>query len=325
GYYHTCGLTTDSVAYCWGNDITGQLGDGGGALDTQSPSAVDTSVIPGSKTFAQLTAGYYHTCGLTTDSVAYCWGSDGIRELGNGGTSLSKQSPSAVDTSVIPGSKVFVQLIAGGAHTCGVTADGVPHCWGYDYDGELGNGGAALDMQSPSAVDTSAIPGDKAFVQLTGGFYDSCGLTVDGVAYCWGSDSFGQLGNGGTSLSTQSPSAVDIAVVSGSKVFDRLTAGWSHNCGLTTDGATYCWGYDDGGQLGNGGAALSTQSPSAVDLSVIPGNRVFVELSGGASHTCGLTADGVAHCWGSDSNGKLGNGGAALDTQSPSAVDTSAL
>jgi alpha-tubulin suppressor-like RCC1 family protein len=325
GWLHTCGLTAEGVAYCWGNDEYGQLGNGGGWLDTQSPFPVDTSTITGNKAFVQLTAGNSHTCGLTAEGVAYCWGWDGYGQLGNGGASQDSQSPCPVNTSAIPGNKAFVQLAGGGAHTCGLTAEGVAYCWGYDGDGELGNGGGSLSTQSPSLVDTSTIPGNKAFIQLAGGGYHTCGLTAEGVATCWGYDNLGQLGNGGGSLSTQSPCPVDTSTMSGNKLFIQLTAGNTyHTCGLTSDGVAYCWGNDGNGQLGNGGVSLDTQSPSPVDTSTVPGNKAFIQLTGGGYHTCGLTAGGVAYCWGYDGHGELGNGGTSVDTQSPSPVDTSA-
>jgi alpha-tubulin suppressor-like RCC1 family protein len=323
--YHTCGLTAEGVAYCWGANNCGQLGSGGAAQSTQSPLPVDTSAIPGNKTFVELTGGSYHTCGLTADGVAYCWGRDAEGQLGNGGGSVDTQSPSPVDTSAIPGNKAFVQLAANFYHTCGLTADGVAYCWGSDSNGQLGNGGTSISTQSPSPVDTSVISGNKAFIQLTAGWVHTCGLTADGVAYCWGRDTEGQLGNGGTPISTQSPSPVDTSTIPGNKAFVQLTGGGAHTCGLTADGVAYCWGFDDGGQLGNGGISQDTQSPSPVDTSTIPGNKAFVQLDGGHFHTCGLTAEGVAYCWGHDAEGELGDGGGWQDTQSPSPVDISTL
>jgi alpha-tubulin suppressor-like RCC1 family protein len=322
---HTCGLGADGAAYCWGWDNRGQLGNGGGSANSQSPSPVDTAPIGGNKAFARLTAGSLHTCGLTVEGVAYCWGLDNNGRLGNGGVTANTQSPSAVDTSTISGNKAFIQLNAGGNHTCGLTAGGVAYCWGWDFYAQLGNGGASLDSQSPSAVDTTPIVGNKAFVQLTGGGNHGCGLTADGVAYCWGSDGHGQLGNGGTSVNLQSPSPVATAALSGNKAFVQLSAGGEHTCGLAADGEAYCWGWDDYGRLGNGGGATETQSPSPVDSSTLTANQAFVQLSGGAYHTCGLTTGGRAYCWGSDGYGGLGNGGAAANTQSPSPVDTSSI
>jgi alpha-tubulin suppressor-like RCC1 family protein len=325
GYTHTCGITVEGVAYCWGADNHGQLGNGGGSLDTQSPFPVDTSTIPGNKAFVQLTGGYGHTCGLTAEGVATCWGWDYYGQLGNGGGSLDTQSPFPVDTSTIPGNKVFVSITTGRSHTCGLTAEGVAYCWGRDNNGQLGNGGASLDTQSPSPVDSSTMTGNKAFVSIQNGVVHTCGLTVDGVAYCWGLDSRGQLGNGGGSLATQSPSPVDTSIILGNKAFVQMTAGGEHSCGLTADGVAYCWGSNQYGQLGNGDSAIDKESPSPVETSTIGGNKSFVKLSVRVDHTCGLTADGAAVCWGSDAHGQIGNGGGSQDMNSPSVVDTSTV
>jgi alpha-tubulin suppressor-like RCC1 family protein len=325
GYNHSCGLMADGAAYCWGCDDYGRLGNGDGLGDSLSPSPVDTSTISGNKAFVQLIVGGDHTCGLMADGTAYCWGYENVGQLGNGGTSESAESPSPVDTSTMSGNKAFVSLSAGRWHNCGLTADGVAYCWGWDDCGQLGDGGTLLDTESPSLVDTSTILGNKAFVQLSAGYEHTCGLTADGVAYCWGSDYFGQLGNGDGLGDSPSPSPVDTSAIGGNKTFLRLTAGNAHTCGLTADGVAYCWGMGDSGQLGNGGTAQNAQSPSPVDTSTVAGNKVFVQLSAGVEHTCGVTADGAAYCWGSDYHGQLGNSGTPQSTGSPSLVDTSAL
>ena len=308
------------MAYCWGWDFNGQLGNGGTSADTQSPSAVNTSAIPGNSAFVHLVAGVIHTCGLTGDGVAYCWGQDGLGQLGDGAAQADAQSPSPVDTSAMAGSRAFVRLTAGWNHTCGLTADGATYCWGSDSNGQLGNGGASLDTHSPSTLDTSGVAGDRTVARLAGGGNHTCGTTVVGGAYCWGSDANGQLGNGGTAFGSQSPLSVDTAVIAGTNTLVGFTAGESHTCGLTAGGVAYCWGSDSRGQLGNGGGALDAQSPAAVSAAVIPGNKAFVSLTAGWSHTCGLTAAGETYCWGSNESGQLGNGGAGTDTQSPSAV-----
>ncbi|HET8540519.1 MAG TPA: hypothetical protein VFL83_11665 [Anaeromyxobacter sp.] len=320
GESHSCGLTVEGVAYCWGHDGLGQLGNGAGGWST-SPSPVDTSVIGGNKAFVQVTAGAYHTCGLTVDGAAYCWGDDHSGALGNGRDAGDAQSPSAVVTSTIAGSRTFVELTAGRSHTCGRTADGAAHCWGSDAYGQLGNGYGWQDPESPGAVDTTTIwVGNKAFVQLSAGESHTCAIMADGAAYCWGHDWRGQLGDGNTSVDTESPSLVDVSAISGNKAFVRITTGFAFTCGIAADGTAYCWGEDVYGSLGDGGTAQSSQAPVAVDVAALSGNRAFVQLSAGGAHACGLSADGLPYCWGRDNRGQLGNGGDATDVQGPSAV-----
>ncbi|MCG6989533.1 MAG: Ig-like domain-containing protein [Gemmatimonadetes bacterium] len=132
---------------------------------------------------------------------------------------------------------------------------------------------------------------------LSAGAVGACGLTTTGQAYCWGDNSWGQLGNG-----RNDPSNVPVAV-SGGLTFQEIGAGHDHTCGLTNAGQVYCWGDNSQGQLGNG-----TNDPSDVPVAVSGGLK-FQWISAGDSHTCGLTVSGRAYCWGNNWDGKLGNGG----------------
>jgi alpha-tubulin suppressor-like RCC1 family protein len=332
GVYHTCGLTGEGVAYCWGWGEFGQIGDGGAAAEVQSPTAVDTSTISGAKIFTQLVAGGGHNCGLTTEGVAYCWGWDEYGQVGSGSAAPSRLRPTAVDTSTISGAKTFAQLIAGNAHSCGITTDGVAYCWGDDDFGQIGDGGPFTDVDAlrPVAVNTSTMTGSTEFASLAKGANHTCGLTVTGVAYCWGFDLRGALGDGTATddpfePAKTSPSPVDTSTMTGSTVFVQLEGAHTHTCGVAADGVAYCWGDDSSGQLGDGGSWQDTQSPSAIDVTGIDGATTFERLDGGEMHSCGLTTDGAIYCWGSDGQGQLGDGGTAQDTFSPSAIDVDGI
>ena len=174
----------------------------------------------------------------------------------------------------------------------------------------------------PLGAEAECIGGPSAtFKQVVGGNFSTCGLTAQGIAYCWGSDDGGRLGDGGAAGDSQSPVEVDTTTITGEKAFVRLTAGDAHFCGLTSQGAAYCWGHDSHGQLGDGGGSDDAYSPVRVDTSGMPGPRAFVKLAGGGNHTCGLTGDGAAWCWGDDSSGQLGDGGVSSPSQVPVAVD----
>jgi alpha-tubulin suppressor-like RCC1 family protein len=118
--------------------------------------AVDTALISEAKTFSQISAGGSHTCGITTDGVAYCWGLDRWGQLGDGESNQNKQSPEAVDTAPITGTKTFSQISAGEDHTCCTTTVHEPYCWGSDGKGKLGNSGSPNYYTSPVAVDVSS-------------------------------------------------------------------------------------------------------------------------------------------------------------------------
>ena len=132
---------------------------------------------------------------------------------------------------------------------------------------------------------------------MSAGGGHTCGLTTSGAAYCWGGNTYGQLGGGSTNDGQTTPIAV-----TGGLIFESVSAGRQHYCGVTPDGAAYCWGIGDEGQLGNG-SKDNQLKPVAVS-----GGLTFASVSPGFGHTCGVTNSGAAYCWGGNWGGQLGNG-----------------
>ncbi len=321
---HSCGMTTEGSAYCWGDDEYGYLGNNEQDEDSQQPVPVDTSPITGSKTFLQIDADSMHSCGLTSDKQLYCWGVGIYGQLGSDTTVT--YIPIPVDTSTMPvDTRDILQFTAGNGHTCAITSDNTGYCWGSDEYGQLGDSGENQNSSLPKAIDISTLPGEKKFSQLSAGGKHTCGIATDGFAYCWGSDDCGQLGNDVQMLDQSTPSSVDTTIFSGDTTFKSISPGKSHTCGIATDGKGYCWGFDIAGGLGDGGISASSTTPVAIDTSTISGAKTFMMISAGNWHSCAITTDGLAYCWGSDGFGRLGDGGGISDSQSPRAVDTSSV
>ena len=236
GRSHACGLTSAGAAYCWGSDSNGQLGDSLANAQCSGTACWTPVAVKGGLTFSQLSAGQYHTCGLTTGGQAYCWGANNFGQLGNFQV-MDRPAPVAVF-----GGLVFTSLLAtSGSTACGLTSGGQAYCWGVDNFGQVGNGATQDSVLYPVAVN-----GGLTFVQLVGGLGHTCGLTAGGQAYCWGLNESGQLGDG-TSADRTSP----VAVVGG-RTFVEISAGWYNTCGRTSSGQVYCWGDNTGGELGDG-------------------------------------------------------------------------
>lgn len=281
GTWHTCGITADATAYCWGRGATGMLGNG--TLDQQ---LLPTPVAGGLR-FSALAAGRDFTCGLTEEGKAYCWGNNFNAQLGDR-TTERRPSPTAVSDD-----RRFTSLVAGYAHACGLTAGGTVYCWGDNSWWQLGNSHWAY-VGFPVEV-AASVP----FARLVAGSDHTCGLTAAGEAYCWGRNREGQLGYppppGQILTATPAP-------VSGGHRFRSLSGGMFHTCGITMGGELLCWGWNDFGQLGDGSTA-SRAIPTAV-----PGLAGATAVAAGAGYTCALTADGSGRCWGTNDWGELGTG-----------------
>jgi alpha-tubulin suppressor-like RCC1 family protein len=284
GGTHTCGLTVAGAAYCWGDNFNGQLGNG----DTAASST--PVAVTGGLTFKAVSAGIYHTCSLTTAGAIYCWGNDYGGELGNGAISYVNSSP-----VLVAGGLSFVAVGAGYQYSCGLTTSGAAYCWGENDYGELGNG------STTSSSTPVAVTGGLSFAALSTGYFHACGLTAGGTAYCWGGSIYGELGNG-TTTSSLTPVAV-----SGGVAFAALSASYGTTCGVTTSGAAYCWGWNGYGQLGTGTSTLIYPTPVPVS-----GGLTFATVSTGYLHTCGVTTQGAAYCWGDNSVGELGDGSTTI-------------
>lgn len=292
GAEHTCALSTEGLAYCWGSDTNGRLGNGA----TLTANQVIPSVVAMPATSAgwtSVSAGGAHTCAVASDGTGWCWGSDADDQIGNGTVSVTQFSPATVS---MPSARLFTQITAGSNFSCALSSYGTAYCWGRGNSGQLGNGGY-YPQKSPYAV---RMPSGKTFTQISAGTLNACALTADGLAYCWGPDTSGQIGNGSTTGIMYAPSPVTMPT---GKRFVRITVGGAHACAIADDGTVYCWGSDASGQLGNGAGTTANQTtPSAHVLSP---QR---DISAGSSHTCGVAIAHLGVCWGSDSEGQLGNG-----------------
>lgn len=224
GTQHSCALTENGDAHCWGR--------GWG----ERPRTV-----PGAVRFASLSAGGLHTCGINTEGTAYCWGDNRYGQLGDG---TIHPAATPVEAWLPANAKA---ISAGSFHTCAVTIRETAYCWGNGWNGRLGVG-SDLHRTEPAELPLAHVGDISAGVQHT------CAVTGDGSGYCWGQNNRGQLGvNFGYGVEP-GPYGEDTPVrVDSDVAFDRIFVGSEHTCALS--GSTpYCWGGNELGQLGTGAA-----------------------------------------------------------------------
>jgi alpha-tubulin suppressor-like RCC1 family protein len=245
---HICGLTSAGQAYCWG------AGPFLGTGSTENTSTTTPLPVAGGLTFTSLGAGPGLTCGAASTGTAYCWGRNQLGELGNGDTTVRF----AAAPVLVAGGLAFQQVTVGTEHACGLTTSGAAYCWGRNVSGELGTTSSEICVPQEATSEAAgfvpcsstplAVSGGLTFQSIAGGEVRTCGLTMDGTAYCWP----GMNGENG-------PTALI-----GSIHLSTLSVGGRHVCGLGDDGIVYCWGSNDVGQLGapgehNGPVAVAGQ------------------------------------------------------------------
>jgi alpha-tubulin suppressor-like RCC1 family protein len=189
GLDYSCAVRSDTTVRCWGTS-RGALGKGADLSDSPLPEpVVDESGEAGTQLsgVTRITAGQFHACALIADGGARCWGLNGDGELGNGSVD---PTPAPVPVRDLSGAS---WIDAGNNHTCAVVAGGAGRCWGSNQDRTLGNG---LGPGAPDVLIPAAVSGLTNATQISAGASHTCSRISDGSARCWGSDLWGQLGNG---------------------------------------------------------------------------------------------------------------------------------
>jgi alpha-tubulin suppressor-like RCC1 family protein len=278
----TCALTTDAVGLCWGDRQLGFTSAG-------TYGAVPTPVLGLSHELAAISTGQTQTCALAPLDLVECWGWDNANTYGNGGP----QTYSALPVAVAGLSEEATAVSTGGFQACVLTGRGGVECWGFNGDGNLGDGSTRASL-TPVLV-AGLVSGVSA---VSSGWEHTCAVTTAGGLVCWGSNRRGQLGNGSVTDSS-SPTAV-VGLSSG---VAAVAAGWESTCALATSGGVLCWGANSDGQLGDG-----STNDSALPTSVVGLSSGASDVAMGNAHACAVTAQDGVMCWGANDHGQLGDG-----------------
>jgi alpha-tubulin suppressor-like RCC1 family protein len=185
GYEIACALRADRQVVCWGYGSEGQLGDGA-YTSSDIPVEVDQAA---SGPFVSVSSGHDHSCAITPAGAVWCWGNNGLGQLG-----VASPLYQGVPLQAAVGTADQLEAHSAG-HTCAVRAASA-FCWGGNGQGQLGDGG------QPGGTVARAVAGGLAFAQVSTGVSHTCGIDTDGRLWCWGSNQLGRLGTGTDSSST---------------------------------------------------------------------------------------------------------------------------
>lgn len=275
-------FNSQGVLYSWGGNTVGQIGDNS-ILAQCTPVAVC-----GNLTFTQVSVGQYHSLGIATNGTTYAWGYNNNGQLGNNTSSFGTNVSTPV---AVCGGLSFCLVSAGLSHSLGITTSGIAYAWGSSSSGALGNN-TEFSANKSTPV---AVCGGLTFSKISAGNSFSVGLTTNGIAYAWGNNISGQLGD-----NTISNKSTPVAVCGG-LTFSEISAKNDFVLALTNSGLAYGWGNNLFGTLGN------NSSSNALTPVAVCGGYTFREISAGYNHSLAITNTNVAYAWGSNLYGMLGN------------------
>jgi len=336
GTAHTCARRRSGHVFCWGNNSNGQLGDGttyadrqcedmmsgaearycalGNTVRVRAPSiGEDAGLTPSIELtdVVDVDAGRDHVCAVDEDGRALCWGDGAQGRLGNG---EAGDRPRATPVAARDGSglRYAVQVGAGHWPSCARHVDGTISCWGQMGEPvDDSNGSGTVDIQD--FIDLGIAPRDRAepVPSISGasdvdvGYMHACAI-VGGQVLCWGTNDFGELGDG---MSGRTAARSAPALVPGISDAASLAVGLRHTCIVRTDNTVSCWGRNDYGQLGDGMSHMicvgEDCSPTPVSVT---GLDDVVDVSAGNYHNCAARSSGAVACWGTNNRGELGDG-----------------
>ncbi len=232
------------------------------------------------------------------------WGNGGSGQLGNGDSS-NRYEPVAVTRSGVLAGKTVVSVVGGESHSLALCADGTLAAWGSNQYGQLGNG-SGNTSHMPVAVTKTGVLAGKTVVTIAASDGYNLALCSDGTLAAWGSNYYGQLGDGTTTQSNVPVAVTQTGVLAGKAVVS-VAAGYFHSLALCADGSLAAWGYNGYGQLGDGSTSNSSVPIFVTQTGVLNGKTV-VAMTAGAYHSLALCADGTLAAWGRNYEGQLGNG-----------------
>jgi alpha-tubulin suppressor-like RCC1 family protein len=307
----TCATYSTGDLYCWGRNDFGQLGNTT-LSGSEKPIHVkaSSSMLPLSEVIAAA-SGDHHSCALRASGEVWCWGTSDDGQLGDDTVTTTARAYAAPVMNLSDVASISTR----GPHVCAISTNGELSCWGRDGAGELGNGAGFDDAALPTASVLSGDPiGDAA--QVSVGRYNTRYVSTTGVVAC-----FGWIVN-----SQSLPFGVDYveeaAVITLPAQAAEVSTGVRHSCARLIDGRVFCWGLNKNGQIGDGtsdtscthaddGVAGDCAHYAATQAMGLEGCQVE-QLGVGQAHSCARCASGQVRCWGAGDNGRLGNGGSAL-------------
>jgi alpha-tubulin suppressor-like RCC1 family protein len=311
GGAHSCARSANGQVRCWGYNSDGELGGGAVGHSSRAVLVQNTTGTGPLTGVTQLSASYTGSCALLANRRVVCWGGNGQGQRGVGTSAAQGVQPTLVRNPTNTGPLTGVESIASssGDFVCAVLVNGQARCWGDNGSGQLGRGTVTDKETLPGVV--RAVGGAGPLTGITSlslGSRHACARLDNGQVRCWGDNGWGQLGDG---TETDRSRPVPVRPPAGAGALTGVASvglGDTHSCAVLTSGQARCWGDNADGQVGDGTGDDRRRPVAVRTVSGAGALTGVVAIDGGLDHTCARVTGGQVRCWGTDSDGELGNG-----------------
>ncbi len=284
GSNFTVAIATGSALYTWGDNTSGELGNGSTGTNVTTPTQIATSMTA---IWSAVAAGSNFAMALRSDGTLWTWGDNTSGELGNGSTGTNVTVPTQVGSFT-----TWTAIAAGSNFAMAIASDGSLYTWGNNASGQLGNGNSGANVLIPTK-----IANGLTWTAIAAGSNSSMGISA-GNLYTWGNNASGQLGNNTTGTNVLAPTQTG-----GGTTWTAVAAGSNFAMALTTGGGLCTWGDNTSGELGNGSTGTNVFVPTQIASSTI-----WSAIAAGSNFAVAIDSGGNLWAWGNNSSSQLGDG-----------------
>jgi len=319
GSWHSLAITSTGRVFTWGNNGYGQLGDG--TINNSPPRSTLTEIttqfnLSDGETIIQISLGDYHSSAITSTGRVFTWGSNEYGQLGDG-TTTDRYTPTAITSqfNLVEG-ETITQIYLGGTHSSAITSEGRVFTWGNNIAGQLGDGTNGIGNFNPTPTEITSqfnLSEGETITQISlGGFWGgghSSVITSEGRVFTWGSNEYGQLGDGTTTNRSTPTEITSQFNLSEEETITQISLGTWHSSAITSTGRVFTWGFNGHGQLGDGTSGNGNPTPTEItsQFYLVEGETI-TQIYLGGTHSSAITSEGRVFTWGRNDFGELGDG-----------------
>ena len=284
GAQYFMGIDKNGQVWGWGDNGMFQLGD-----NSNTSRRTPVSILGAKKTFCLIGCGSTHAMAIDKNGQLWGWGSNLRGQIGDNTNNFPITPVSVVGTK-----KTFCKISGGANHTAAIDKNGQVWCWGNNVWGNLGNNTVTTTQKTPVSI----WGNKKTFCKISGGANHTVAIDKNGLAWGWGYNSSGQLGNNKSNTSALTP----VSVLGVRKTFCTILGGNTHTTALDKNGQLWGWGYNNDGQLGD-----NTNVSKRTPVSILGTKKTFCRISTQYKNVMAIDKNGQVWGWGYNYYGGLGD------------------